>query len=143
MAGMSSSNSILWRRFTSWVRRSFNVLWLVALASYFLVLAGQSVYKNYQTRQQTSDLQKQLVTAQKEDTRLQAMLVYYQTDSFKEKELRRTLLLQEPGEKVFALPESGMARQPGDDIVKEAAPVAKPDQRPIWRQWADYLMHKA
>jgi hypothetical protein len=140
---MSTPYSFLWMRFTGWVRRSFSVLWLVILAGYFLLLAGRSVYQSYQTQQGTKALQAQLADSQLEEKRLQALLVYYQTDSFKEKELRSDLLLQEPGEKVYALPESGVSLQPEDAVAQtDQAPKQVPDSRSTWRQWADYLLHQ-
>jgi len=130
----------LWARFTGWVRRSFSVVWLVLLAGYFLLLAGRAIYQNYQTRQQTASLSSQLVQSQQEEKRLQALVVYYQTDSFKQEELRRTLLLQMPGEKVYALPESGIIAQPGE-VAPVSGDKAAADNRPLWRQWVSYVLH--
>lgn len=130
------------QRFFAWLRRSMSFMWLVVVAAYLCVQAGQAVYKNYQAQEQVTDLQKQLIRAQAQRERLQALLVYYNTDSYKEKELRQNLLLREPGEKVFALPESSgvLAAEDEEPIIQEET---KPSQNtnPIWRQWVDYLVH--
>ena len=93
-------------RLLLWMRRSFGVLWLVVIAAYFSVLAGRAVYKNYQEQQTLASLQKQLVAATVQRDRLRALLVYYRTNDYQELALRQDLLLQKPGERVFALPES-------------------------------------
>jgi len=133
---------IYWQRFIAWLARSFSFMWLVVVAAYLCVQAGQAVYKNYQAQQQVSDLQNQLTQAEGERDRLTALLVYYQTDSYKEKQLRQDLLLRKPGEKVYALPESAGAISEEDDgqttVSVSQAPAQNTD--PIWRQWINYLI---
>ena len=125
-----------------WARKSLNVLWLVLLAGYFAVLAGHSVYRNYQDQQEVASLRQTLVDAQDQEARLKALIVYYQTDSFKEKELRRTMLLKKPNEVVYALPESTVSKKAEDEALASTQAKAAAENRPVWRQWADYLLHK-
>lgn len=89
-----------------YLQLSFSYLWLIALASYLAVSASQAVVRNYHTQQITLDLEQKLSAANIEKQKLEALIVYYKTDSFKEKELRRALLLAKSDEKVYALPES-------------------------------------
>lgn len=122
-----------------WFQSSVGYIWLIVLAVYFSILAGQAMYHSYQSQQENNTLKQQLATAQLEEEKWQALLVYYQTDAYKEKVLRESLLLRMPNEQVYALPESSVGKQ------AEQAELAKqqpPDPRvnlPIWRQWLDYL----
>lgn len=121
------------------LRRSFNVLWLVLLAGYFSVLTGQSVLRNYHSQQQTGDLKQRLAQDLLEKERLQELLVYYQSDNFKEKELRQSLLLKRPSEHMYALPESSIAQAAENNSLQQAA-AKQADLGPIWHQWVEYLL---
>jgi hypothetical protein len=133
------------RRLVLWLRRSFSFLWLALVAGYLMVLAGHAVYDNYQSQQETLALQQELVGRQQEEERLQALLVYYKTDTFKEQQLRQDLLLKLPQEKVYALPESsGTGAQLDIDTIESdssaAEAVKKPaSSQPIWQQWLHYF----
>ena len=105
-----------------------------------MVLAGQAVLRNYHSQQETASLKAQLASVQVEKLRLQALLVYYNSDSYKEKELRRTLLMKKPTEKMYALPESSLAKTVEEDLPAGRA-VAASDSLPIWRQWVEYVLH--
>ena len=129
-------------RLLHWLRRSFGVLWLVIMVAYFCVLAGRAFYKNYQEQQALDGLQKQLVAATVQRDRLQALLVYYRTDDYRELALRQDLLLQKPGERVYALPESSATQLSDEDVTVRAslAIPSKPSVDPFWKQWEAYLL---
>lgn len=127
-------------RFLLWVRRSASFLWLVLVAAYLIVAATQAIIRNYHSQQDTAALQKQLADGQMEEQRLKALIVYYGTDSFKEKELRRTLLMKKPTEKMYALPESGVTRNADDAVVTGQKSVTPATGLPIWQQWVQYLL---
>jgi len=124
-----------------WLRQSASVLWLAVAALYLSVLAGRALYRNYQSQQQTVSLQSQLDAAIREHARLEALIVYYNTDTYKEKELRQSLLLKEPDEKVYALPESWS--EPSLDQQSPIIPAfsAKPTTVAVWRQWLNYVLY--
>lgn len=129
----------MFEKLRTWFQGSFSYLWLVVLAVYISILAGQAIYRNYQSQQETNSLKQQLVAAQQERDRWAALLVYYSTDAYKEKVLRESLLLKRPDEKVYALPESSVG-QLADAVA--AAKRQAPDPRtslPVWRQWFEYL----
>jgi cell division protein FtsB len=83
---------------------------MLPIAAYLSFAASQSVITNYQVQQETKELREQLANANLEKQKLEALIVYYKTDAFKEKELRRALLLARSDEKVYALPESFNAK---------------------------------
>lgn len=131
------------RRFFAWARQSVGYLWLVVLAGYLAVSASQSMYRSYQSKKDTQVLRDKLNQALLEKQRLEALIVYYQTDSFKEKELRRTLLLKMPNEKVYALPEASQSEPLLEDsaISGGSQPATNVvDQLPYWKQWINYII---
>jgi hypothetical protein len=65
-----------------WLRRSAGFLWLAVVAGYLSLIAGQAVLRTYQAQKQTEDLTQKLADTQLEKERLQALLVYYSSDSF-------------------------------------------------------------
>jgi hypothetical protein len=127
-------------RLLLWVRRSASFLWLVLVAAYLIVVATQAIIRNYAAHQETAALQKQLADSQLEEQRLKALLVYYGTDSFKEKEMRRTLLVKKPEEKMYALPESGVTQSIDQGLATGQKAQASVSSLPIWQQWLRYLL---
>ena len=125
------------------LRRSANAVWLLVAVGYLGVSAGRAVYANYQEQQQLSSLDIQLVRAQQEKERLQALLVYYASPNYKELEIRRSLLLKISGEQVYALPESsGPSSLDDEEQVASAAPIAvKQARKSIPSEWMDYFLH--
>lgn len=130
-----------------WIRNSWSYLALFALAAYFVGLAGRSVYRSYEAKQETQRLEAELRQADEEIDRLKALNAYYQTDTYKEKELRRTLLLKKPTERVYALPESSLVKEEAEGVaVAEAVSGSEEGTKkasewealPLWRQWVRY-----
>ncbi len=114
----------------------------VIIATYLGYSAGQAALRNYNSQEEILQLQQQLAAVQLERSRLESLVVYYRTDAFKEKELRRALLLVRPGETVYALPESSKVAQLDVDTRVVGTVVAKPTAVPTpnWRLWADELL---
>lgn len=88
-------------------------------------------------------MKQELEEAERERERLEALLIYYKTDAYKEKELRRALLLKRPEEAVYALPESSISKSLEEvtsaAVVKEAK---KQPEEAIWKQWVHYLLNQ-
>jgi cell division protein FtsB len=126
-----------------YLQLSLNYLWLIAAATYLAVSASQAVVRNYQSQQITLELKGKLAAASLEKEKLTALIVYYKTDAFKEKELRRALLLAKPTEKVYALPESYNPKSLDQLAVastvtpKVAQEIAKTNAE----QWLSYLFN--
>lgn len=77
---------------------------LIAFLGYLIFIISQSIWRNYQTNRKISGLKDVIEMMQIENDLRREMLTYYQSDSFREVELRRRLILQKPGEKVITLP---------------------------------------
>lgn len=139
---MKHGLSSLGHRFFQALRRSLTVVWLIPVAGYLMFLAGQAVYRNYQAQKETANISRRFKQAIQEQEKLSALLVYYRTDTFKEKELRRTLLLKKPGEKVYALPESSLPKAVEEEAKATQVKKEKKLLEPVWRQWISYLLNK-
>jgi len=68
---------------------------------YTLFLLGKSLFTNYELRQSIQKLNEQIATLEQQKKDLNNLILYYQSDSFKELEARRKLGLKKPDEKVY------------------------------------------
>lgn len=106
------------------------------IAIWILFALVQTVKRNYDLEKQI-DTQRQkiaLLQAQKEE--LTYNIAYYNTDSFKQRQARARLGLQQPGESVVILPSGSPAPVP------EADPAIARIKRSNLRQWIDFLSGK-
>lgn len=131
----------MYTKLTALVRAYGSYAVFTFFAVYLGYSASQAAVRNYSSQQEIGKLQQQLEVAKQERTRLESLVVYYRTDAYKEKELRRALLLVRPGEAVYALPESSKvaeldidARAAGTEQGKSSAVV-----KPNWKLWVEEL----
>lgn len=68
---------------------------------YTLFLLGKSLFTNYELRKSIQKLNEQIATLEQQKKDLNNLILYYQSDSFKELEARRKLGLKKPDEKVY------------------------------------------
>ncbi len=117
----------------SWFNRS-SLLGLVALAiiGYLSVIVFQTVKHNYDLNSQISSLQAQISQLTVQQDELKYQVEYYKTDSFKEKEARAKLGLQQPGESVIILPKTATPAQPTNQKT-----TTKHQSNP--KQWWEFL----
>lgn len=108
---------------------------LLVIGLYLLYSVGASVYSNYRSQQDIKAAESRIAELKLEKERLQSLLVYYNTTSYQEIELRRRLLLKKPGETVVALR--------GDHPLTELSANQKIDTpaTPAWRQWYNYYFN--
>jgi cell division protein FtsB len=121
------------------LRRSAGTIWLLLFILYLAALTGNAMFRTYRTTQETEALQRKHQELLLEKQRLEAVLVYYQSETYKEKELRRALLLRLPNETVYALPESGILQIIEQEKQKNNDTKANLHALPVWRQWLVYL----
>lgn len=98
------------RRGNSWVK----YFWL-AIVLYMVFSAGRLIYKNYQLNQEEAKLKSDVVSLENEVQDLKNQIVYYQSDSYKEKMLRAKLNLQKEGEKVVVITAPPDVQQVAED----------------------------
>ena len=113
---------------------------VVALLLLFLWMVGRSAWQNHTTQLKISELETKITTMQSDNERLEQLLLYYQTESFKELEARRKLGLKKPDEQAIPVPTlipHISEDQPG--VAQTAAPSPFADQ-PIWRRWVRLVL---
>ena len=76
-------------------------LFLYFLVIYTFAMLGRSVLVNYQLQKQTKNIEASITDIKNQNKGLQNLVLYYQSDSFREVEARRKLGYKKPDEKVF------------------------------------------
>ena len=102
----------------------------VLLLVYLLVMLSRVVWQNYQVNQQVAQLQGQVDELKASNQDLKAKILYYQTESFQEREARAKLGLQKPGEQVIITP-SEQAKASQDQTAQKPLPN--------WRKWWNFF----
>lgn len=77
---------------------------LAIILVYILFLIGNLILKNYQTNKKITQANDAIELTEIDNDLQRELLTYYQSDSYREVELRRRLMLKKPGEKVVLLP---------------------------------------
>lgn len=113
---------------------------VIAIFCYLVFLIGSVIWRNYQNNQTIAKMEDNLTVTQLENGLRKELLVYYQSDNYKEVELRRRLMLQKPGEKVVMLPiRKNDTNDPFNDLVNTVAPTqtTPPNQTPNVVKWVN------
>ena len=101
-------------------RRKLGPIFALLFIIYMLFIVGKTVYKNYTLNKKVSNLQNEINSLEEENNTLKNKILYYQTESFKEKEARQRLGLQKPGEEVIVLtPEEEQNQKQEEEKPKE------------------------
>lgn len=114
------------RRGNPWVKFA----WLIVVL-YVVFTVGRLAYKNYQLGVQESGLETDIVMLQNEIQDLKNQVIYYQSDSYKEKMLRAKLNLKKEGEEVVVI-------TPGPE-VEEVVAVDEYANKTNPQKWMDYF----
>ncbi len=80
---------------------------LIVILIFFIIYnIYKSIKQNYEVNQKINFLEKEIEDVKKQNYHLQNLILYYNTDSFKELELRRKLALKKQGETMVLVPEN-------------------------------------
>lgn len=104
----------------------------LAVAAYLLVSLVSVIKRNHDLQLQIGGLNSQLTQLQTQKDELSYEIRYYQSDSFKEKEARSKLGLEQPGENLIILP-------PHVSAGNAATPTPKAKAKSNPSQWLDFL----
>jgi hypothetical protein len=83
---------------------NFSNLLLLTFSIYLFYLIGHLILNNYHINQQTDKLSDEVEILEMDNFNQKEYLAYYKSESFKEIELRKRLLLKKPGETAVMLP---------------------------------------
>lgn len=118
-------------------------LFYFALIIYLVIILGRSIYKNYSINQKISGLEDEIIALRLDNENIKNLLLYYNTDSFKELEIRRRLGMQKPDEKVAVFEEAKLG---GENNSEEAMALSSTSTtqktEPNYLKWIHYLAGK-
>jgi len=103
----------------------------ILVLGYLTFLTGRSIYQNWQTNQEIKRLNTDLEALRIESQNLRELIVYYQTQSFKEKEARQKLGLVKPDEKVVIITHEPVPNKVANENLSRQ--VKKPNYWLWWR----------
>jgi len=86
-------------------QRLFSIIFFIIIICYLGFILSRSLWQNNRVNQDIKDLEDRVAALEDDNQRLKNMVLYYNTDSYREKEARRKLMMKMPGEKVLALPD--------------------------------------
>jgi cell division protein FtsB len=123
-------------------KKSFAKIWsylfLFLVLGYLVFIFSKTVWKNYSINQQIYQLQAQNQVMQQENLQLKNLIIYYQSDSYKEWLARLLLNYKAPGEKVVAFPLD--TTQITDFKVQT---TSQTDSRSDLQKWYDFVFKKS
>ena len=105
-------------------------------------MLGRVIYFNYQLGKQTEEIEASIAKIQQQNKNLANLNIYYQSDSFKEVEARRTLGLVKPGEKVALVPVDPTPTDFNTQIQNQAAQIAPREKVEVnknYQLWWQYF----
>jgi len=98
----------------------------------------KEVIRKIEIRREISSLESEITELEQHNTELNAMMAYFNSSTFQEKEARSKLNLVEPGETVVVLPNQAV-----DDTVSmaEANAVSINQALPNYQKWFVYFFN--
>jgi len=110
---------------------------------YMLFLLGKSLFTNYELRSSIKKLNEQIVLLEQQKKDLNNLILYYQSDYFKELEARRKLGLKKPGEKVYLISATTSSPTNFEEEMKaEEAKVSSKEKilnKTNWSLWWEFF----
>lgn len=99
------------------------------------------LWQNYKINQDIDKIKNELVVLNDTNIELKNLIAYLKTDSFKEREARRKLDYQKPGEKVLLIPRSEAEKLRLDISPSQAEekPKSKIQIFSNWKAWWEYM----
>lgn len=113
-------------------------LWILILAIYITSSAVRSLVKNYYSNLEIKRTEERIAKLTLQKQGLEAQIAYLNTDAYKEKELRKRLLLKRPEEYVVAFPERIENRNQKIENSAQKNQATEPI-RANWEKWLDYF----
>lgn len=110
------------------------LFWL-AVVLYTGFSLSKAVWRNIKVNQWIGELDDKIVRIKQENEKLENLIVYYQTEQFKEIELRRRLGYKKPDEQVVVLPPTFSQGEAGEQPKKKL----DRNELPYYRKWLETI----
>ncbi len=118
-------------------KKTWSTVLFIVIIIYLAFILSRSLWQNYNVNQEIKELEQEVLILEERNQRLKNLVLYYQTDSYKEKEARRKLLMKMPGEKVLALPEVEYSHEEPEETKQEKDQDQY--QEPNYKLWLKYI----
>ena len=105
----------------------------IAFIIYIFFLVGKVVYQNIKFNGIEKNLEKEVEVLEAENANLKNKILYYKTDSYKERVMRERLQYQKPGEQVLVITEGPEGEKKKEEVVQKVSNAQK---------WWDFLFPK-
>lgn len=99
---------------------------------------SRTIWQSYRIKKQIKSLEKEIEVLDIENEQLSNLISYLKTDSYKEKEARRLLGYQKPGEKVIVIPETTEEIQ--EEAKNNETNTVQKDTRTNPQKWWDFFL---
>lgn len=109
---------------------------IIITIGYIVVNIYKSVLKNYKINEQITKLQDEISEIKTTNRYFGNLIMYYQTKSFKELELRKKLGFKKPDETMMIVPENTDPTKKSDaDNIKFSSPQTETTVLPNYLKW--------
>jgi len=120
----------------------FLTLIILIIIGFIIFNIYKSINANYQISSQISNIEDEINTIKKKNIYLENLTLYYQTDTFRELELRRKLNLKKPDEKIVIVAENTSIKQQTENYSTESSDnETKKDWEANYKKWWQYLFN--
>lgn len=111
------------------------------LIVYVFFILGRAVWFNWQLKNMIRETKASIENLEKQNRDFENLILYYQSDSFREVEARQKLGLKKPGETVVAIPTKDYSNyQEETQAEKErVAGNIEENSTPNWKIWWKYF----
>lgn len=106
---------------------------------YVLIMLGRSIWVNWSLKNEVDHMKNDIIELELENKNLENLIVYYQSDSFKELEARDVLGLQLPDEKVVIVPVKKFNDYQAKTNQEREILNIKKEVTPNWLAWWRYI----
>lgn len=113
---------------------------IIAIIGYVLFGIGKSIWRNYQMSSKIESVKSDISEIEEKNKLLQNMIIYYQTDSYKELEARRKLGYKKPGENVLIIPELSTQNKSQNEILPPKNSTNYTTPTPNFIKWWEYVI---
>jgi len=97
----------------------FTIIFFLIIIFYIGFILSRSLWQNYKITQDVKGLEETVDDLDDDNHRLKNLVLYLRTDSYKEKEARRKLMMKMPGEHVLALPDVELEEDQQDKVIEQ------------------------
>ena len=124
---------------TSPILNFFKGILIYLLAIYIFIILGRAIWANWNLKKEIDQIKQENIALEEKNHNLQNLIVYYQSDSFKELEARDKLGLKAPDEKVVIVPITKISSDDSSGAVPSADQKQNLDHGSNWQAWWAYI----